>query len=75
MTLEEILQSKELALMDLGSVKLVSITGRYIEPPIDSDYYEGRARFIVEVKEKGWFGDKKWVFGKNLQEIKNAKAN
>ena len=52
--IKELLQEKQLALLDFGSVELVKPTGRFI----DADDYE--TGYIIEI-QKNLFGAKSWV--------------
>lgn len=65
MTVQELLQHKELGLWDFGCVKMVRPTGRYIH----SEYGD-----MIEVK-RGMFGaSKQWVSPNLLQVVRTKEA-
>lgn len=69
--LQALLREDELAHYDLGSVKIVRPTGRYTDASENGepDYFDPRVRFIVEVKEPGFFGNVRWLPAKNLKRV------
>ena len=58
-----LLKEPKLAHYDWGSVKMMRPTGRYTDASENGnlDGFEPRLRYIVEVKEPGFFGAVRWL--------------
>jgi len=73
--IEELLKHKELGHYDFGSVRTVYPTGRYIDAKQyqEPDYYQPHNRYLLEVRGRGWFSEKKWVSSNCLKPILKGK--
>lgn len=67
-----LISQKELGWFDLGVVRIVRPTGRFIESTemTNPDYYESRYRWQIEVKTDLF--SRAWISSTNLKTIKKA---